>query len=115
MQPNEINIRFHPVADIFPMMNDREFTDLTTDIREHGLREPIWLHHDGRIIDGRNRWLACAEVGLEPDTRTTTATTPTSWRSSSRSTCTDGTWTSHSGPWSADGSPTWHLVARRKL
>jgi hypothetical protein len=61
---------FHPVADIFPMMSDRELTDLTDDIREHGLREPIWLHRDGRIVDGRNRYLACREVGAKPETRT---------------------------------------------
>jgi ParB-like chromosome segregation protein Spo0J len=55
---------FHPVADIFPMMSDRELTDLTDDIREHGLREPIWLHRDGRIVDGRNRYLACGQLAL---------------------------------------------------
>ncbi|HEX6970238.1 MAG TPA: DNA methyltransferase [Micromonosporaceae bacterium] len=61
---------FHPVADIFPMMSDRELLDLTDDIRENGLREPIWLHRDGRVIDGRNRWLACLQLTIEPHTRT---------------------------------------------
>jgi hypothetical protein len=61
---------FHPVADIFPMMSDRELTDLTDDICEHGLREPIWLHRDGRVIDGRNRYLACRQLGDEPEMRT---------------------------------------------
>lgn len=59
-------LEFHPVADIFPMMSEREFADLTADIAEHGLREPVWLHRDGRIIDGRNRYLACQEAGLPP-------------------------------------------------
>lgn len=62
-------IEFHPVADIFPMMSDREFADLTSDIAEYGLREPVWLHSDGRIIDGRNRYLACRKAGLEPKFR----------------------------------------------
>jgi N6-adenosine-specific RNA methylase IME4/ParB-like chromosome segregation protein Spo0J len=57
-------LEFHPVADIFPMMSDREFADLTADIAEHGLREPVWLHRDGRIIDGRNRYRACRQAGL---------------------------------------------------
>src|SRR5690606_7446867 len=65
-------LEFHPVADIFPMMSDREFLDLVADIRENGLREPIWLHRDGRIIDGRNRYLACRQLGIEPETRTYT-------------------------------------------
>ncbi|HEX6968281.1 MAG TPA: MT-A70 family methyltransferase [Micromonosporaceae bacterium] len=61
--------QWHPVADIFPMMSDREYRDLVEDIRAHGLREPVWTHRDGRIIDGRNRWLACAELGIEPQTK----------------------------------------------
>jgi ParB-like chromosome segregation protein Spo0J len=63
---------FHPVADLFPMMSERELADLTADIREHGLREPVWLHRDGRIVDGRNRYRACLSVGVEPETRTYT-------------------------------------------
>lgn len=63
-------IDFHPVAEIFPMMSAREFDDLLADIRDHGVREPVWLHRDGRIIDGRNRWRACAKLGDEPPTRT---------------------------------------------
>lgn len=63
-------VSFHPVADIFPMMSERERRDLVADIKAHGLREPVWLHRDGRIIDGRNRYLACRELGVEPETRT---------------------------------------------
>jgi ParB-like chromosome segregation protein Spo0J len=60
----------HPVAEIFPPMSDAEHSDLVTDIREHGLHEPIWLHRDGRIIDGRNRYRACALASVEPSFRT---------------------------------------------
>lgn len=65
-------LEFHPVADIFPMMSAREFADLTEDIRTHGLLEPVWLHGDGRIIDGRNRYRACLAAGVEPQFRTHT-------------------------------------------
>lgn len=52
------------------MMSDLEFAGLVDDIKANGLREPVWLHRDGRVIDGRNRYRACAELGVEPDTRT---------------------------------------------
>jgi N6-adenosine-specific RNA methylase IME4 len=60
---------FHPVADIFPMMSDLEFAGLVDDIKVNGLREPVWLHGDGRIIDGRNRYRACRQIGMDPPTR----------------------------------------------
>lgn len=56
---------FHPVADIFPLMPEGELETLADDIREHGQREPIWLH-DGKILDGRNRYLACCRIGVAP-------------------------------------------------
>lgn len=62
-------LEFHPVADIFPMMADDEFAGLVADIRERGQREPVWLHPDGRIVDGRNRYQACLAAGVEPRTR----------------------------------------------
>ena len=58
-------IKFHPVAAIFPMMEKIEFESLTADIQKHGQLEPIWTH-GGKIIDGRNRYLACQELGIEP-------------------------------------------------
>lgn len=61
---------FHEVADIFPMMGKDEFDALKTDIAAHGQREAIWLHPDGRIIDGRNRYRACMELGRAPVFRT---------------------------------------------
>src|SRR3954468_1262428 len=54
----------HPVADIWPLLPEAELAALAEDIRENGLRYPIWRHRDGRIVDGRNRWLACRRVGV---------------------------------------------------
>ena len=57
--------RPHPIADIFPLITGDEFVALKQDIRENGLREAIWLY-EGMILDGRNRFRACQEVGVEP-------------------------------------------------
>lgn len=56
---------FHPVANIFPLMSGDELQGLVDDINLHGLREPIW-RHDGKIIDGRNRFTACLKAGVTP-------------------------------------------------
>ncbi len=61
---------FHEAANIFPMMAVEEFAALKQDIAENGMREAIWLHPDGRIIDGRNRYRACEELGIAPVYRT---------------------------------------------
>lgn len=65
----------HPIANIFPAMSPAEFDALVSDIAEHGQREPIWLH-DGKVIDGRHRVQACAELGIEPQTQEYTGDNP---------------------------------------
>lgn len=61
---------FHQVANIFPLLEGEDFEKLKADVQANGLLESIWLHPDGRIIDGRNRYRACLEVGAEPVYRT---------------------------------------------
>lgn len=58
-------MEFHEFASIFPMMQPGEFRDLVDDIKKNGLVEPIVLC-GGKILDGRNRWMACNELGIEP-------------------------------------------------
>ena len=60
-------LEYHEVAALFPMMTREELAGLEADIRKVGQLEPIWLH-DGRIVDGRNRYEACVALGLEPFT-----------------------------------------------
>jgi hypothetical protein len=59
---------FHPIANIFPMLDDDELKALAEDINTKGLTEPITLYQ-GKVLDGRNRYRACnlAEVELRPD------------------------------------------------
>lgn len=61
-------MRAHPYADRFPMLGAEELDRLAADIAENGLRNPIVLDTDGRILDGRNRWAACEIAGVKPDT-----------------------------------------------
>ena len=50
-------------------MGDK-FTEFVEDIRANGVREPIWRHPNGHILDGRNRYRACQELGVECPERT---------------------------------------------
>lgn len=61
-------MKFHPVADIFPMIDSAAFELLKADIKKHGLREPIYLFQ-GKVIDGRNRLKACKELKIQPEFR----------------------------------------------
>ena len=61
-------LNYHPAADAFPMMDDQRYQELVADIRERGQQEPITLC-EGMILDGRNRYKACVEIGIEPKTK----------------------------------------------
>jgi len=62
-------LAFHPAADEFPLLCEERLTELAEDLRINGQREPIQLYR-GRILDGRNRYLACRKAGIEPWTET---------------------------------------------
>ena len=63
-----MTLAIHPLAEIFPPMSEEAFAGLVEDIRENGLREAI-IVHEGKVLDGRNRYLACTKIGIEPITR----------------------------------------------
>lgn len=56
---------FHPLCEVFPQMPDDELQSLAANIKTHGLMHPIILL-DGKILDGRHRFLACQIAGVEP-------------------------------------------------
>ena len=56
----------HPLSELFPPMTDEEYVGLRGDIEKHRLHEPIVLF-EGRILDGRHRYRACCELGLDPE------------------------------------------------
>jgi N6-adenosine-specific RNA methylase IME4 len=55
----------HPIANLFPMLDGIEMSELVADIKARGLIHPITIH-DGKILDGRNRYAACLEAGVSP-------------------------------------------------
>lgn len=61
-------MNYHPAADAWPMMDNGRYGELLADIKLNGQREPITLC-EGMILDGRNRYRACEEAGIEPKTR----------------------------------------------
>jgi ParB-like chromosome segregation protein Spo0J len=60
-----IEYEFHPIADIFPLIPEQDISGLVSDLQKNGQINPIVLY-DGKILDGRNRYLACKEAGIEP-------------------------------------------------
>ena len=75
-------MKYHPAANLFPLMEGAEFERLADDIEANGLQAPILRHADGSIIDGRNRFRACEARHIEPRFHTYEGTddgSSTSW------------------------------------
>jgi N6-adenosine-specific RNA methylase IME4 len=71
-----MTIAFHPLAEIFPLLEGAEFEELVADIRTQGkVHEPIVLH-EGKILDGRNRFRASRKAGVVPRFETYSGSDP---------------------------------------
>ena len=60
-----MNYEFHEYAAVVPLMDEAALSSLAADIKANGLREPVRIF-EGKILDGRNRSLACKRAGIEP-------------------------------------------------
>ncbi|HVC98316.1 MAG TPA: hypothetical protein VND64_31895 [Pirellulales bacterium] len=58
-------MKFHPFANVFPLMSEGDLKELAADIEAHGQREPIYTY-EGQILDGRNRFNACRMAKRQP-------------------------------------------------
>lgn len=65
MTATATELKNHPAADAWPMMEQDRYEDLALDIDINGQQEPITLC-EGMILDGRNRYRACLELGIQP-------------------------------------------------
>lgn len=65
MQEYEI----HPAAMDFPPLSPARFAELKANIKSRGQQVSIRLF-EGKILDGRNRYRACVELGIEPGVST---------------------------------------------
>lgn len=59
------DLKFHDYSNLFPLMTGNEFQALISDMERNGQYEPIVLF-EGKILDGRNRYRACQELGASP-------------------------------------------------
>lgn len=62
-------MKFHPAAEVFPMLDDVRLAELTESIKQNGVRHPIVIC-EGMVLDGRNRYVACTRLGITPPTET---------------------------------------------
>jgi len=60
-------IQIHELAGFYPMHSKALFLELVEGMRRHGYRSefPIVIY-EGKILDGRNRYKAAIEAGVEP-------------------------------------------------
>lgn len=58
-------MEFHPIAEVWPLFDADALEALAADIKRNGLEQPV-VTYQSKILDGRNRYLACRKAGVEP-------------------------------------------------
>jgi hypothetical protein len=53
----------HPIADAFPLLQGEDFERFKQGIKDNGLRDPRVPIYEGKLLDARNRYRACLELG----------------------------------------------------
>lgn len=66
-------LKFAPYADLFPMLSDKELDELGDDMAANGQQETVKLFR-GAVLDGRNRYTACARKNIGVRTEVFTGT-----------------------------------------
>ncbi len=56
---------WHPLANLAPLMTEERLITLAESVKEHGLQDPVVIF-EGKVLDGRNRMLACERAGRAP-------------------------------------------------
>ncbi len=59
--------QFHELCVLFPPCGEEELESLRADIEKNGVIEKVTMY-EGKVLDGRNRVLACMMLGIEPPT-----------------------------------------------
>ena len=65
VNPSSSTLKAHADMNIMPRMTEGEYADLKRDILAHGQLEAIKVYQ-GRIVDGRERYRVCMELGITP-------------------------------------------------
>lgn len=65
-----MSYEIHPLAELIPPMTEHEFSDLVRGLETEGFRsdEPLVIY-EGQILDGRHRYRASRQLGIEAPTR----------------------------------------------
>jgi hypothetical protein len=53
----------HPIADAFPLLQGEDFESFKADIEAEGLRDRDVPLYQGKLLDARNRYRVCLELG----------------------------------------------------